>query len=300
MIVSHQVDGQGLTIRTDRGLLSVVPYTPRTVRIRYTLEADLSTKPSLTVVADAASAGVIPFRVEDRAEGLIIATDALCIEIDRWTCAFTYRDAAGELLTREPARGGKTLEPVEVMVSVFDEASTVESLDNVDGVRIDAVNVRQVADRGAYHTKLEFEFAAGEALYGLGSHEEGMFNLRGQHQYLYQQNLKAVVPVLVSTRGYGVFVDCTSLMTFHDDAFGSYLWADVDEELDYYFVLGPEFDEIVAELRRLTGRAGCPSTASSSTGSPGSATCGGRSRSTRSGSRTRTACPWSCTRSAYG
>ncbi len=82
-----------------------------------------------------------------------------------------------------------------------------------------------------------------------------MFNLRGQHQYLYQQNMKVVVPVLLSSRGYGVFVDCTSLMTFHDDAFGSYLWDDVDEELDYYFVVGPEFDAIVAELRALTGRA---------------------------------------------
>ncbi len=80
-----------------------------------------------------------------------------------------------------------------------------------------------------------------------------MFNLRGQHQYLYQENLKVSVPVLLSTRGYGVFLDCTSLVTFHDDAFGSYLWGEVDEELDYYFMVGPEFDSIIGELRRLTG-----------------------------------------------
>ena len=116
-------------------------------------------------------------------------------------------------------------------------------------MRVEARDVRQVVDRRAFHTKLEFEWAEGEALYGLGSHEEGMFNLRGKHQYLYQQNMKAVVPVLVSTRGYGVFIDCTSLMTFHDDPFGSYLWSDVDEELDFYFIVGPEFDQIVAELR---------------------------------------------------
>jgi alpha-D-xyloside xylohydrolase len=115
--------------------------------------------------------------------------------------------------------------------------------------------VRKVVDRQAYHTKLGFEWADGEALYGLGSHEEGMFNLRGQHQYLYQQNMKAVVPVLVSTRGYGIFLDSCSLMTFHDDAFGSYLWSDVDDELDYYFVYGPEFDQIIHELRALTGQA---------------------------------------------
>ena len=112
-----------------------------------------------------------------------------------------------------------------------------------------------MVDRKAYHTKLEFEWADGEALYGLGSHEEGMFNLRGQHQYLYQQNMKAVVPVLVSTRGYGIILDSCSLMTFHDDAFGSYLWSDVDDELDYYFLYGPEFDQIVHEIRALTGHS---------------------------------------------
>ncbi|MEO8394277.1 MAG: TIM-barrel domain-containing protein, partial [Chloroflexota bacterium] len=94
-----------------------------------------------------------------------------------------------------------------------------------------------------------------EALYGLGSHEEGMMNLRGEHQYLYQQNMKAVVPVLLSTRGYGILVDSYSLMTFHDDAFGSYLWTDVDDELDYYFIYGPEFDQIVQGIRQLTGQA---------------------------------------------
>jgi hypothetical protein len=63
-----------------------------------------------------------------------------------------------------------------------------------------------------------------------------MFNLRGQHQYLYQQNMKVAIPVLVSTRGYGVLQDHYSLMTFHDDAFGSYLWTDVTDELDYFKV----------------------------------------------------------------
>jgi alpha-D-xyloside xylohydrolase len=254
-ILSHESDAHGLTIRTDRGLLSIVPWTPRAVRIRYTLETEHSQKPSLIVVADRAIAPHVAFRVEDRPAALVLATDALSIEIDRRTASFTYRDAAGRLLTREPARGGKVLEPIDVRVSVFDDTTTVESRDNVDGLRMDVSNVRQVVDRQAFHATLGFEWARGEALYGLGSHEEGMFNLRGQHQYLYQQNMKAVVPVLISSRGYGVFVDCTSLMTFHDDAFGSYLWSDVVEELDYTFIVGPEFDEIVDELRELTGRA---------------------------------------------
>jgi alpha-D-xyloside xylohydrolase len=197
----------------------------------------------------------VQFKVDETPDALIFSTHEVTITIQRQTLAFTYSNCQGQLLTKEPACGGKTLDPIDVLVSVFDDATTTESRENADGMRMEARNIRQVVDRKAYHTKLEFEWVEGEALYGLGSHEEGMFNLRGQHQYLYQQNMKAVVPVLVSTRGYGIFMDSCSLMTFHDDAFGSYLWSDVDDELDYYFLYGPEFDQIVHEIRTLTGQS---------------------------------------------
>ena len=79
-------------------------------------------------------------------------------------------------------------------------------------------------------------------------------NLRGSHQDLFQENLKAVVPMLVSTNGYGILVDCYSLMTFHDDEQGSFLWCDIQDELDFYFLYGPEFDQIIQGFRFLTGR----------------------------------------------
>lgn len=254
-ILSYEVDAARLTIRTDQGLIALEPRTAHTIRIRYTAEDEFSRKPSLIVTSPAADAPPVAFQVEELPEALVLSTAMLSVDIDRQSVAFTYRDAAGSLLTREPAHGGKTLERIDVLVGVVDDPTAVASQENADGVRIAAANIRQVVDRHAYHTKLEFKWVDGEALYGLGSHDEGMFNLRGQHQYLYQQNTKASVPVLLSSRGYGVFVDCTSLMTFHDDASGSYLWCDVDEELDYYFVVGPEFDAIVAELRGLTGHA---------------------------------------------
>jgi alpha-D-xyloside xylohydrolase len=254
-IVSWRRDAHALVLRTDGALIALEPRTHRTVRIRCTRDAALSQKPSLIVTPAVAGAPAVAFDVVERPTDIVFSTSGLSIEIDRRTTAFTYRDASGALLTSEPVRGGKTLDPVEVLVSVFDDSTTVEGRATPDGVRVDALNVRQVVDRHAYHTKLEFEWADGEALYGLGSHEEGMFNLRGQHQYLYQQNMKAAIPVILSSRGYGVVVDCTSAMTFHDDAFGSYLWSDVDEELDYSFIVGPEFDTIVAEIRELTGRA---------------------------------------------
>jgi alpha-D-xyloside xylohydrolase len=243
----------GLYIQTEKGWMALVPYSSRAIRVRYTLQPEFSRKASL-IVTGSPEPGVA-FTCEERAGCLVFATGEVAIEIDRQTAAFTYRDRQGTLLTKEPVGGGKSLEPVDVSVSVFDEATTTESHENADGVRFDATNIRKVFDRQAYHTRLDFEWADGEALYGLGSHEEGMLNLRGKCQYLYQQNMKAVVPVLVSTRGYGIFVDSCALMTFHDDELGSYLWSDVDDELDFYFIYGPDFDRIVHDLRSLTGRS---------------------------------------------
>lgn len=251
-ILTYSVQLHELTIQTDCGFLALMPYTPHLIRIRYNLQPEFSSKVSLIVTAQPDPA--VQFQVQETPDGLLFSTSEITIAIDRQTTAFTYCDRQGNLLTREPAQGGKTLDPIDVLVSVFDD-STVESRSTADGVRVDAANVRKVIDRQAYHTKLEFEWAEGEALYGLGSHEEGMFNLRGQHQYLYQQNMKATIPVLLSTRGYGIFLNGCSLMTFHDDAFGSYLWSDVDDELDYVFIYGPEFDQIIQELRALTGQA---------------------------------------------
>ncbi len=254
-ILSHEVVADGLVLHADHGLIALTPRTSRTVRVRYTLGDMFSERPSLTVAPAARGASAVPFTVADRADALVLATGAITVEVTKDTGAFTYRTADGTLLTREPSRGGKTLTPVEVLRPEFDASTAHESRENVDGVRIEVAEIGQVVDRTAYHARLEFCFADGEALYGLGSHEEGMFNLRGQHQYLYQQNLKVAVPVVVSTRGYGVFLDCASLVAFHDDAFGSYLWGDVVEELDYYVMAGSSFDEVVAEFRALTGEA---------------------------------------------
>ena len=243
----------GLRLETSQGLIDLTAYSPDIIRIRYTLEPIFSPVKSLTVIAEAQNP--VDVSVHETTDALFFSTTKLSIQINRNTLAFTYRDSDGQILTREPDRGGKTLMPVDVIKFIPSTENGIKADVGADGLKTSASTFTEMVDRKAYHTKLEFEWADGEALYGLGSHEEGMFNLRGQHQYLYQQNMKAVVPVLVSTRGYGIFLDSCSLMTFHDDAFGSYLWSDVDDELDYYFLYGPEFDQIVHEIRVLTGHS---------------------------------------------
>lgn len=251
--LNYETLPDGLLIENDQARLLLTVYTSHAVRIRYTRRSGFSPRPSLMVVAQPDAR--VPFHVRETGDCLFLSTLDLAIEIDPQTLALTYRDSDGRLLTREPERGGKTLEPIDVVVSNFDEAVLEEDKEKADGLRMRVENVKKVVARQAYHTKLEFEWAEGETIYGLGSHEEGMLNLRGQHQYLYQQNMKIVIPMLASTRGYGILLDSYSRMEFHDDASGSFLRTEVDDELDYYIIYGPEFDEIVHQFRHLTGQA---------------------------------------------
>ncbi|WP_141503158.1 TIM-barrel domain-containing protein [Paenibacillus luteus] len=252
-ILDYKQLPEALLIEMGDARMRIIPYNDKVIRIQYTKEEDFSAKASMAVVGEPDAE--TSYNLEDHGDELIFLTAQLNIRINKQSGSFSYYDAGGCLLTSEPARGGKTLESVDVFKSVFDESSNLDTGQGADGLRVRAENIRKTFDRKAYRTKLEFEWADGEALYGLGSHEEGMFNLRGQHQYLYQQNMKAVVPILVSTRGYGIFLDSYSLIMFHDDAFGSYLSSEVDDELDYYFICGPEMDEIVSGVRFMTGKA---------------------------------------------
>ena len=252
-LINYTSQPNGLRLETSQGLIDLTAYSADIIRIRYTLKSIFSPVKSLTVVADPQNP--VEVAVQETNEALFFSTTHLSIQINRNTLAFTYRDSYGQILTREPDCGGKTLMPVDVIKFIPGTENGIKMEVGADGLTTSASSFTETVDRKAYHTKLEFEWVDGEALYGLGSHEEGMFNLRGQHQYLYQQNMKAVVPVLVSTHGYGIILDSCSLMTFHDDAFGSYLWSDVDDELDYYFLYGPDFDQIVHEIRTLTGHS---------------------------------------------
>lgn len=251
--IQYTIHRNVVIIEIPGGFLELTPYSECVVHVRFAQTETFSTKASLMI--QSALNTIVYFNISETPESLTFATPKLSIQINKRTGAFIYLDNAGNLLTKEPDRGGKTLVPIEVVKSVFDETAEAQIRKDADGVHAYVPSAKQVVDRHAFHTKLAFEWMPGEALYGLGSHEEGMMNLRGQHQYLYQQNMKVVAPVLLSTRGYGILLDSYSFMSFHDDAFGSYIWTDVDDELDYYFIYGPEFDQIVKAVRQLTGKA---------------------------------------------
>ena len=231
--------------------LRILFVTESIARVTVTAGKEFQAKPSLIVTATSKFSGC---SIQETTGAFEISTPALKLVVSKATGAIQYFDSTGKLLLRELDRGGKTLTPKKVFRNVFKSGAQAAASQSIDGARAAATDFETVFDRDAFEAKLEFQFAPDEAIFGLGSHEEGYGNLRGKTQQLYQQNMKIVVPYFVSTRGYGVLLDCGSLMKFRDGTDGACWWADAVDELDFYFIAGGSFDAVTKNLHELNGK----------------------------------------------
>jgi len=93
-----------------------------------------------------------------------------------------------------------------------------------------------------------------EGIYGLGQHQGGMFNYRGATLELGQNNTDVAIPFMISSKGYGVLWNTASL-TYVDNRYPAALsFRSLSANaIDYYFMYGPEPDNLVREYRRMTG-----------------------------------------------
>ena len=73
-------------------------------------------------------------------------------------------------------------------------------------------------DDSAPAIEQQFQLSPGEALYGLGQHQEGFFNLRDIPLRLLQANTNIAIPFLVSTKGYGLLWNNAALTDFNPTA----------------------------------------------------------------------------------
>lgn len=105
-----------------------------------------------------------------------------------------------------------------------------------------------------YRVTDNFRPAEDEAIYGLGQHQNGIFNYRGSVVMLAQKNTDIAIPFFLSTAGYGILWNSASVSVF-DNRFPNELKlsADAATSIDYYFLYGPEPDEIIHQYRDLTG-----------------------------------------------
>jgi alpha-D-xyloside xylohydrolase len=78
------------------------------------------------------------------------------------------------------------------------------------------ISPAEVQGENTFHVSQQWEPNADESLYGLGQLQFGTVDIKGYDLDLWQHNTCVVVPLLVSSRGYGVFWDNLSYTRFGD------------------------------------------------------------------------------------
>ena len=164
------------------------------------------------------------WKMESTGAAIVLTTPRLKVTVSRADGVIAYSDLAGKKLVAE---GPKTMTPATV-----NGENTYHAEDNIS------------------------MYGSEEGLYGLGQHQAGVWNYRGDSVDVSQDNTSIAVPLLVSTNGYGLFWNNASRMRFNNRFVHSlYISAEVADTIDYYFLYGPDFDKIVAGYRELTGAA---------------------------------------------
>ena len=98
-----------------------------------------------------------------------------------------------------------------------------------------------------------FALDKGEAIYGLGTVQNGKMNRRGDKIRMEQSNLEDFQNVLQSIKGWGLYWENYSPTLFEDNAQGMTFTSEAGQGVDYYFMYGGSADGVIAQIRHLTG-----------------------------------------------
>ena len=109
------------------------------------------------------------------------------------------------------------------------------------------------SDKGRYTVSMSYQLDKDEAIYGLGTVQDGKLNRRGLSKRVEQSNIEDFQNVIQSVKGWGIYWDNYSCSHFDDNAQGMTFKAEVGDCADYYFMFGKNADGVNACMRQLTG-----------------------------------------------
>ena len=234
----YQRTADGLSADVEGGHLTLSLCSERGVRVLFAPDDGPKPAPSLAVVHPCEGFRQFDLRETDAVVSLV--TSRLETRLDRRTGAVSFHDPDGRPVLAETP-GGRSLVEAEVL-----------------GLK-------------THHAEQRFDWATDEGLYGLGAQQSGLVNYRGHDVLLVQENTVDAVPVLLSSRGYGILWDNASETRLRDAAAESpahpdgtsarssvrsgALWSQMAETVDYTFLYGPDLDDVVASYRQITGAA---------------------------------------------
>jgi alpha-D-xyloside xylohydrolase len=221
-VQSSQKDAAGLTIFLDRGALRLQVSADSIIRVLYSPQREFPHVTEYVVIKT--DWPTTRFDVAENEKEITLTTAKLKIAVAKKDSSIVFYDAAGKKLATENDR---TMTPVEVN---GEKTYHLERFTNM------------------WDTQ--------EAFYGLGQHQAGVFNWRGESVDIVQDNTNISIPLLLSSNGYGIFWNNPSRSRFNNRfVHALYNSAEVAEQMDYYFIYGPAFDKVIAAYRELTGAA---------------------------------------------
>ena len=218
----------GVSFKLDKGLMNLYLLNNDLLEVKYTLFDKMPEKKSLVVLP--VKSYLKNFSVNENGDNVVITTSKLKITVDKKTNAITYSDLNGDVILAEA----------------------------------DAVNKQMrdttVAGINTYACSTSFQSPKDEALFGLGCHplDSLSINYKGRNQDMAIKYLTGAIPVMLSSKGYGLLWDNYAESKFYGGEAANTQYTYVSESgkmVDYYFFYGPSFDHIMNLYRNLTGVA---------------------------------------------
>jgi len=227
-VKSFTKDSDGITLTLDKGLMKVKICKDNIVEVKYTILPSFPEKTSLVIINEWKSTP--EFTVSETTDEIIISTAKFKIKVIKSNNSISYTDPQNGVILSEDQANGKSMSEATVA-----------------GIK-------------TYNCVTQFNSPADEALFGLGCHPEDTLsiNYKGRDQEMAIKYMTGAIPVLLSNKGYGLIWDNYAASNFYGAEAGNTKYKYVSESgtmVDYYFIYGPEFDQIIASYRDATGEA---------------------------------------------
>ena len=149
---------------------------------------------------------------------------------------------------------GNTWKSSELTVKLEPQTGTLVFMTNKGKVLLKEKGIRMVRKNAdEFEISQTFTLDKDEAIYGLGTVQDGKLNRRGLKKRMEQSNLEDFQNVLQSIKGYGIYWENYSPTMFEDNAEGMTFTSEAGQGIDYYFMYGGSADGVIALMRQLTG-----------------------------------------------
>jgi len=169
---------------TDAQWVKIQICTENIIRVLASPEKSFSTRTSLMVNKTVWEP--VAWSVKENGDWVDMVTAKIRISVQKKTGAVKFYDTKGGLLLKEKTGAGKIITAAEVM------------------------------GEHTFHIQQLFDSPDDEAFYGLGQHQNAIMNYKGHDVDLWQYNIVAIVPFLVSSKNYGILWDNNSRTKFGD------------------------------------------------------------------------------------